>query len=207
MGLKDFIKGSVLGGFVATICCIAPIVLILLGFGTAISMTVMHNFHLASIVSGILLMLLIVFYVIKRKSGACNATTIKQNWKGITITIIFMVGVWAFFNYLIVAPVASLVYNNLEVNQKPLGNLVEMAESHGMPELADIKVIPENEGIKILNLKIEGVFCGSCGPALGYDVKSILGVIEVNQEGDEMVVIYGDVYESNGKVVLQLDTI
>jgi hypothetical protein len=184
------IWAGIVGGFTATTCCIAPIALILLGFGTALSMAVMHQFHLVSIVSGILLMILISLYIVRREKGVCNLKTIKQSWKGIGIAIIVMVFGWLIINYLIIGSVASVVYGDLNVNQKPLGNLVEMAESHGMPEMANIEVIPENQGKKVIDLEIKGVFCGACGPAIEYDIKSISGVLETKRLGTKVSVIY-----------------
>ena len=181
---------GILGGFTATTCCIAPIVLIVLGFGTALSMAVMHQFHLVSIVSGIVLMILISLYLIKQQSGVCNLKTIKQNWKGISVAAIVMIIGWFVLNYLIIGSIASVVYGNLDVTQKPIGNLVEMAESHGMLEMADIEVIPENKGKKSIDLEIEGVFCGACGPAIEYDIKSISGVLETKRSGTKVSVIY-----------------
>jgi|TARA_B100001964_G_scaffold231522_1_gene286253 copper chaperone CopZ len=187
---KNYLWAGIIGGFTAATCCIAPIVLILLGFGTALGMAVMHQFHIVSIVSGIILMLLLSLYLIKRKSGICNIKTIKQSWKGIAIAIIIMIVSWAIINYFLVSLVASMVYGNLEVKQKPLGNLKEMTESHDMPGMADMGVMPEGEGKKLIVLKIEGIFCGSCGPALVYDIKSILGVLSVEQSGSRVSVTY-----------------
>ena len=82
--------------------------------------------------------------------------------------------------------------------------IIEMAESHGMPEMKKIKVIPEKEGMKILHLEIEGVFCGSCGPAIQYDVKSILGVKEVSQEGSKMIVKYDSDVTSKDVIVASI---
>mgnify|MGYP001992122373 CR=1 FL=1 len=187
---KSYLWAGIAGGFTAVTCCIAPVVLILLGFGTAISMAVMHQFHLVSIVSGVILMILISLYLVKRKSGVCNISTMKKNWKNIAYAIIFLAVSWVILNYLVVAPVAGLVYGNIPVNQKPLGNIKEMAEIHGMPEMADIEVEPEYEGKKKLLLNIEGVFCGSCGPAIEYDLKSILGVLEVERLSNGVSLIY-----------------
>ena len=181
---------GVVGAFTAVTCCIAPVVLVLLGFGTAFGMAVMHQFHIVSIVSGIILMLLISLYLIKKESGVCNINSIKQNWKSIFITLIFMFVAWIAINYLIVGSVASIVYGNLEVNQKPLGNLEEMAESHGMPEMANIKVIPEMQGKKLIVLEIEGIFCGSCGPAIEYDLKSVQGVLDLEKSGNIISITY-----------------
>jgi len=178
---KGTLLAGIIGGFTATTCCIAPIVIVLLGFGTALGMAVMHQFHIISIVSGIVLMALISLYLVKRESGVCDFNSIKQNWKGISIAIIIMVMGWYVINYLMIAPVAAAVYGNLDLNQKPLGNLEEMADKMNMPEMADIEVIPEMQGKKIIVLEIEGIFCGSCGPALEYDVKSIQGVLEVEE--------------------------
>ena len=186
---KSSLFAGIAGGLAATTCCIAPVIIVLLGLGTAFGMAVMHQFHIVSIVSGIVLMILISLYLVKRESGVCNINSIKQNWKGISIAVISMVIGWFVIN-LIIGIIATNVYGNLEVNQKPLGNIQEMADSHGMPEMADIKIIPENEGEKLIILDIEGVFCGSCGPSIEYDIKSITGVESVNRSGKRMFIVY-----------------
>jgi len=187
---KNSLWAGIAGGFTAVTCCIAPVVLVILGFGTAFSMMVMHQFHIISIVSGIMLMLLVSMIIIKRKSGVCNPKTMKQNWKIISLAVISMVASWAAINYLVVGPVAGMVYENLQVEKKPLGNLREMAEEMNMPKMTDIEVVPENEGKKLIVLEISGIYCGSCGPALEYDVKSVSGVIKVKQSGSKITVTY-----------------
>jgi copper chaperone CopZ len=164
-------------------------------------MTVMHQFHIASIISGVILMLLLILYLIKRKSGVCNVKTIRQNWKGILIAVIIMIVSWIIINYFIVSAVASIVYGNLEIKQKPMGNMKEMAESHNMPTMKNIEIVPEMQGKKILQLKIEGVFCGSCGPSIEYDIKSILGVIKTVSYGGSIFVTY-DSDVTNKDVIL-----
>ncbi|MDP7521142.1 MAG: hypothetical protein QF567_02825, partial [Candidatus Pacearchaeota archaeon] len=47
-----------------------------------------------------------------------------------------------------------------------------------------------NEGEKLIILDIEGVFCGSCGPSIEYDIKSITGVESVNRSGKRMFIVY-----------------
>mgnify|MGYP001173052373 CR=1 FL=1 len=201
---KNYLWAGIIGGFTAATCCIAPIVLILLGFGTALGMAVMHQFHIVSIVSGIILMLLLSLYLIKRKSGVCNIKTMKQNWISITIAIIIMVVSWIAINYLVVESVATKVYGDLSIKQKPLGNLKEMAESHGMPEMANVEILPEGEGKKLIVLEIEGIFCGACGPALEYDVKSILGVSEVERSGSTLSVTYDSDITSKNVIVASI---
>jgi len=190
--------------FTAATCCIAPIALILLGFGTALSMVVMHQFHIITIVSGIILMILLSLYLVKRESGACNIKTMKQNWKGIAIAALIMVSSWFVINNLIVAPMAAVVYGNLPVNQKPLGNIKEMAESHGMPEMADIKVVPEGEGKKMLVLEISGIFCGSCESAIDYDLKSIAGVLRVDMSGGKFSITYDSNVTSKDVIIASI---
>tara|TARA_B100000315_G_scaffold252080_1_gene288116 strand:- start:466 stop:1143 length:678 start_codon:yes stop_codon:yes gene_type:complete len=201
---KHYLWAGIVGGFTATTCCIAPIVLILLGFGTAFGMAVMHQFHIVSIVSGIILMLLLSLYLIKRKSRVCNIKTMKQNWISITIAIIIMVVSWIAINYLVVESVATKVYGDLSIKQKPLGNLKEMAESHGMPEMAHVEILPEGEGKKLIVLEIEGIFCGACGPALEYDVKSILGISEVERSGSTLSVTYDSDITSKNVIVASI---
>jgi copper chaperone CopZ len=198
---KDYLLAGILGGFTATTCCIAPIVLVLLGFGTALSMAVMHQFHLVSIVSGVILMALISLYLVKRKSGVCNIGSIRQNWKSITVAVVIMVISWVAINSLVVETVATKVYGDLPVQQKAIGNLKEMAASHGMPEMANIKVVPENEGMKQIALDIEGVFCGACGPAIQYDLRSVLGVESVVRDGSIVTIKYDSDVTSKDVIV------
>tara|TARA_Y100000310_G_scaffold340439_1_gene436241 strand:- start:9030 stop:9689 length:660 start_codon:yes stop_codon:yes gene_type:complete len=198
---KGNLWAGIVGGFAATTCCIAPVVLILSGFGTAFGMAVMHQFHIVSIVAGIVFMLLLSLYLIKRKAGVCNLQAVKQNWKGVAIAIVIMVVSWTAINYLVVQTAANIVYGNLEVEKKPLGNLQEMALSHGMPEMAEIEIIPENQGEKMLILEIDGVFCGACGPAIEFDLNSIQGVIEVTKKGKQMEIIYDSDVTSKDVIV------
>ena len=198
---KGNLWAGIIGGFAATTCCIAPIVLILLGFGTAFGMAVMHQFHIVSIVAGIVFMLLLSLYLIKRKSGVCNLKSIKQSWKGIAIAVVIMIVSWTAINYLFVQTAANIVYGNLEVEKKPLGNLKEMALTHGMPEMAEIEVIPENEGKKMILLEIGGVFCGACGPAIEFDLNSISGVLDVKKDGNKMEITYDSDVTSKDVIV------
>jgi hypothetical protein len=187
---KGNLWAGIVGGFAATTCCIAPVVLILSGFGTAFGMAVMHQFHIVSIVAGIVFMLLLSLYLIKRKAGVCNLQAVKQNWKGVAIAIVIMVVSWTAINYLVVQTAANIVYGNLEVEKKPLGNLQEMALSHGMPEMAEIEIIPENQGEKML-----------IGPAIEFDLNSIQGVIEVTKKGKQMEIIYDSDVTSKDVIV------
>lgn len=201
---NDYFLAGIVGGFTAVTCCIAPVVLVLLGFGTAFSMMIMHKFHLISIVSGIILILLVSLIAIKRKSGVCNIKTTIQNWKIVLFAIIFLVVSWAAINYLIVAPIAGMVYGNLQVDKKPIGHLKEMAEAMNMPKMAEIEVVPENEGKKLIVLEISGIYCGSCGAALEYDVKSVSGVIKVERSGSKMTVTYDSDITSKDVIVANI---
>ena len=189
-GKKKYVVPGVVGAFTAVTCCVAAVVFILLGVGTAVSMAFMHQFHIVSVVSGVILMLLITFYLVKRKSGVCNVHSIKENWKGISLAVVLMFATYMGIDKLVVAPIAGSVYGNLEVKQQPLGNLPAMADSHGMPEMAEIEVTPEEEGEKLINLRVDGIYCGSCGPAILYDVRSVAGVIDVEEDGKYLAITY-----------------
>jgi len=189
-GKKRYLVPGLVGAFTGITCCVAPVILILLGFGTAVSMAFMHQFHIVSVFSGVILMLLISLYLIKRKEGVCNVKTMKSNWPSIIASVVTMIVILLAIDFLIVSPIATVVYGNLEVEQKPTGNLAEMAASHGMPEMANIEVVPENQGEKMIVIDVKGVYCGSCGPAIGFDLRSVLGVNKVEQEGNVFTVYY-----------------
>tara|TARA_Y100000310_G_scaffold291005_1_gene318598 strand:+ start:7196 stop:7852 length:657 start_codon:yes stop_codon:yes gene_type:complete len=190
MGNKKYLLPGLVGGITGVLCCVAPIVLVLLGFGTAFAMMIMHHFHYISIISGVILMLLISLYLIKRQTGTCNLKSIKQQWKTIATALLIMIVTLFAINYLIVLPFATVVYGNLEVEKKPLGNIVEIAELHHMEQMVDIDTTPENQGMKELTIGVKGLYCGSCGPAISFDFISIEGVEHVDNSLSEFIVTY-----------------
>ncbi len=199
MNLQGILAG-IAGGITAVTCCIAPVVLVLLGFSTALGMSIMHRFHFISIVSSIILVILLTLFLIKRKSGACNSNSIRNEWHTLAIVGVAMIASWLVLNYLIISPLASIVYAAIPLQQKPLGNLEEIAKMHKM-NLPEIKVIPENEGNKKLLLQIAGIVCGSCGPAIDYDIRSITGVLSVQENKDTFTVFY-DSNTTNKEIIL-----
>ncbi|MDP6293202.1 MAG: heavy-metal-associated domain-containing protein [Candidatus Woesearchaeota archaeon] len=205
-GKKHYLEAGILGGLTAIVCCVAPVVLIILGVGAATAMAFMHEFHTPAVVAGIILVLLVSLYAIKQKAGVCNMKTIGQHWQQIVFAFAIMLVAAYGLNFFVVEPIADAVYGNLEIEQKPLGNLVEMAESHGMPEMADIEVVPEGKGIKQVTLEIDGLYCGSCGPAIMFDLKSISGVQNVDRVGNKAVITYDSDVTSKDILVATVHT-
>jgi len=197
---KHFVFAGIAGGATGVLCCVAPVVLVLLGLGAALGMMVMHHFHTISIVSGVIFMILLSLYLVKREHGVCNIRTVKKSWQQLALAAVVMVVSLFAINYLVVYPAAAVVYGNLEVEQKPMGNLADMGEMHGME--MHMEIVPEGKGIKQVMLEIEGLFCGSCGPAIEYDLKSIEGVVDTEKKGiSKMIVTYDSDVTSKDVIV------
>ncbi len=180
---KRYFLTGIISGITALTCCIAPVILVLLGGGTSIAMMIMHQFHTASIVSSLLLMSLISLYIIKKKEGICNLKTIKKNYKGILVSLVIMILTFLVINYLVVAPIAGIVYSKLKVTKVEEGNETKSSQ------FQKINITPENKGIKIIKLKVEGIYCGSCGPAIEYDLKNLQGTIDVERTSTNVFTI------------------
>ncbi len=180
---------GVLGAITALTCCVAPVVLVGLGFGAATSMAIMERFHAPSIVSGAILLLLLSLYFIKRKAGICNRRTVQSSWRPIVAAALIMAASVFVLNNFVVEPIASAVYGHLEVRQEPFGNLPEMMTAHHMEAMLP-EAKPENLGQKRIEMQLEGIYCGSCGPAIEYDIKNIKGVLSTGRNRDMISVEY-----------------
>jgi|TARA_Y100000034_G_C6756733_1_gene336762 copper chaperone CopZ len=90
--------------------------------------------------------------------------------------------------------------NNVTVISYPKRNK-KLAEFIGMPEMANIEIIPENEGEKLIIFDIEGVFCGSCGPSIEYDLRSITGVESVDRSGKRVFIVYNSNITSKDVII------
>ena len=179
--MKSVAAAGVAGGIAGLFCCITPVVLVMLGFGTALGMSFMAKFHFASVVSGIVLVVLVLLFVIKKKHGTCTIKNAGKEWKQIVLAFGIMIGMFLGVNYLVVAPIAASVYGGLPVVQSEFGAMGAMHES---------VVVPEMKGVKAITFEVQGLFCGSCGPGIEYDIKTIQGVSSVVEEGKMFVVTY-----------------
>jgi len=110
MGAKESIKTGIIAGFLGSLCCTTPILLVALGIGSigfALGFTKYRPFF---IILGIVFITFSLYRFIKKKHGVCNVRTIRQNLVTIIVAIITAVVIWALLIYVIAPFIGRIVY-------------------------------------------------------------------------------------------------
>jgi hypothetical protein len=106
--LKRSLSSGFLSGLTGALCCVTPLVLVLLGLSSVsgamgIASYLQQNFRWTLFIPLALVLLFTSIYLhIKRKEGSCNLKNIKKNKNYILITIIFTILTWTTLIYLLV---------------------------------------------------------------------------------------------------------
>ena len=112
---KSIVKVGFFAGLIGALCCVTPLVLVLIGFsGVAGAMALSGNlvqyyrWTLFIPLASIFLIGAIYFHV-KRKSKVCNLKTLKKHKSYVIATILFAAIVWVVLLYVIVPIAFSLI--------------------------------------------------------------------------------------------------
>jgi len=105
---KPFSFG-VIGGFIAGLCCIGPVLLVMFGLSSvafALSIGKYTGFFLSL---GIVFLIIALFLHYKKKNS-CNIQGLKKNWKQILISFALMIMVLIIIKYWLATFLAKIVY-------------------------------------------------------------------------------------------------
>jgi hypothetical protein len=112
---KHALGTGFVSGVLGSLCCVTPLVLVLLGFSgvsgaMALAGTLQQNFRwLLFIPLGVLFLGGSIYVHLKRKEGVCNLNTIKQYKYYVIITILFTIAIWILLIYAIVPAAFALL--------------------------------------------------------------------------------------------------
>jgi hypothetical protein len=109
------LSSGFISGFIGSLCCVGPLVLILLGLSgvsgaIALSgdLTSYYRWTLFIPLASVFLLSSVYFYI-KKKEGVCNLKMIKHHKAYVITTISFAVFVWIALLYVIVPTAFSLI--------------------------------------------------------------------------------------------------
>jgi hypothetical protein len=108
--MKESVKTGVVAGFLGSLCCTLPILIVALGLGSigfALGFTKYRPFF---IILGIVFLTFALYRYIKKKEGCCTISTIKNNLLTIIFAIITAVIIWALLIYFIAPLIGGFVY-------------------------------------------------------------------------------------------------
>ena len=107
---KNSIKAGIGAGFLGSLCCTIPILLVAVGIGSigfALSFTRYRPFF---VIFGVVFILFAIYKQIKKEHGVCNVKTIKENLSFVITAIITAVIIWGLLIYVIAPLLARFVY-------------------------------------------------------------------------------------------------
>jgi len=117
MDWKEILKVTGIPVLVASLCCLSPIILVLVGlstvsFASSLADTFYGEYRWAFRFVGLLLLALATFFYLRRQKGICTIDEVKKRRQEIinTTLIIFTVGIlgYTFFLYVVVHYVGVL---------------------------------------------------------------------------------------------------
>lgn len=150
-------------GILSVLCCVGPIIPVMLGFGGASVFLGLHQFKPIFIGLGLLVLVWASWYAV-RQHRKCCAT---QNWaKEIKlVTLIFGVG---FLTY------AVLLYGVVPV----------LSQASSRKINSEIQAIPANQAktLESLSLKIEGMTCSGCAVGVQSFLSDIPGIVSAEAD-------------------------
>lgn len=108
--VKESVKTGIIAGFLASLCCTTPILIVALGLGSigfALGFTKYRPFF---IILGIVFLTFTLYRYIKKKEGCCTVGSVKKNLSTIVTAIIVAIIIWALLLYVIAPFLGRFVY-------------------------------------------------------------------------------------------------
>lgn len=107
---KKSIKTGIWAGFLGSLCCTTPLLIIALGIGSigfALSFVKYRPFFM---ILGIVFISFALYRQLKKEHGVCNIGTIKNNLSMIITAIIVAIIMWALVIYVIAPFLWNIIY-------------------------------------------------------------------------------------------------
>lgn len=98
-----------IGGFIASLCCIGPVIIVLFGLGSLSFALSIGTYSWLFISLGIIFFVTaLIFYLNKKKS--CNIRGVKKHWKQIIVAFVIMALVLIIIKYWLATYLAQIAY-------------------------------------------------------------------------------------------------
>ncbi len=105
---KLFLAGG-LGGLIGALCCVGPVIIVLLGLGS-VSLALSIGKYTWLFISFALLFFCAAVIIYLRKKSCCSIDGIKKNYKVILLSFILLSLLLIFFKYYVATMLAKIAY-------------------------------------------------------------------------------------------------
>jgi len=107
---KDSIKTGIAAGFLGSLCCTGPLLIVALGLGSIGFALGFAKYRPFFVILGITFIIFALYRQIKKKHGVCDIKAIKSEIYTIIVAIITAAIIWALLIYFIVPLFARYAY-------------------------------------------------------------------------------------------------
>lgn len=172
--MKEKIKSIKIGfwpALIASLCCLGPLFLVLLGISTVSTAIGIGYYKPYLFVTGILFFIAsLAYYLKKKKALICEGCSSKREEKHRLISVIILAAatfviVYGLIIYFIVPQIAPIIY-----------------QKENPTKISSSVVNSSTDELKKVNLKIEGMDCAGCAIGIENILKDLTGISETKVE-------------------------
>jgi copper chaperone CopZ len=152
---KESKRGIIIGiisALIASLCCVGPIIILLLGLSTVSFALSLSKYKLYFLLAGITFATLSIAIYLRQRSKACSCSykeSIKKEKKFLITTLAIIVSIYFLVTYVISPKAFSLLYSQKQVSNEGSKNSTL-------------------NNLRFLTLKIYGMYCPGCAAGIEY---------------------------------------
>jgi mercuric ion transport protein len=176
---KRGITIGIISALIASLCCVGPIIILLLGLSTVSFALSLSKYKLYFLLGGIAFATLAIAIYLRQRSKACSCSykeSIKREKKFLITTLAIIVSIYFLVTYVISPKAFSLLYPQKQISNEGSKN-------------------PTLNNLRFLTLKIDGMYCSGCAASIEYFLLNYVNGI-----------INAKVYFPSGKGEITYDT-
>jgi copper chaperone CopZ len=152
---KESKRGIIIGiisALIASLCCVGPIIILLLGLSTVSFALSLSKYKLYFLLAGITFATLAIAIYLRQRSKACSCSykeSIKREKKFLITTLATVVSIYFLVTYIISPKAFSLLYPQKQISNEGSKNSTL-------------------NNLRFLTLKIDGMYCPGCAAGIEY---------------------------------------
>ena len=181
---KFALKSGLGAGLLAVLCCVGPVILVLLGFGGASVLFGLDQYKPYFIAAGLLVLAGASWYAVRKRNRCCTTSNKLKDIQVVALIFAVGIGSYLFLHYMVVPALSNVAANNIE-------------SRHNSPA-------PTEAVFPTLELRVEGMSCAGCAVGVKQALLDVPGVkeAEVDWQTGNVSVVY-DPSETNIERILQ----
>jgi len=175
--IEEGVKGGILSGVLASLCCVGPLVLVLFGLGSVSFALSLSQYRLYFLGIGFLFMIAVIVFHLKKKNKTCDLNCfsvegLKRDGRFI-ISVVLSMGIsYILALYVLVPTISPIIYGN--VVSKTTGTQSASLTKNAVNTNNDNT--NTNSNLHKLVVKISGMTCAGCATGIQSILQSLDGI-------------------------------